>query len=165
MNPTEVICADANEPHATTALSAIIRAMIETESSAIVRYSKRKDSVMLAVLQPHVSDESEYFYVHKLPFAEDIRYYQFAPLDPERARPAFVPSSEQLSAMEDLINDFDLSQASIDEDGYFFPIFTISSHLFTQPLSFTEIQWKLLNPNTHTILLCSDFTKLCRRDH
>lgn len=117
MANTEAVVADAADPQAGVAISALVRAMKETKSVAIVRYAKRKDSVQLGVLTPQVKDDQEFFYYHKLPFAEDIRQYQFPPLDPTRAKQSAVPSPEQVQAAEELINSLDLSCAGEDEYG------------------------------------------------
>eukprot|EP00011_Vannellida_sp_DIVA3-517-6-12_P007195 CAMPEP_0114621812 /NCGR_PEP_ID=MMETSP0168-20121206/9418_1 /TAXON_ID=95228 ORGANISM="Vannella sp., Strain DIVA3 517/6/12" /NCGR_SAMPLE_ID=MMETSP0168 /ASSEMBLY_ACC=CAM_ASM_000044 /LENGTH=721 /DNA_ID=CAMNT_0001833015 /DNA_START=11 /DNA_END=2176 /DNA_ORIENTATION=- len=117
MANTEAVVADAADPQAGVAISALVRAMKETKSVAIVRYAKRKDSVQLGVLTPQVKDDQEFFYYHKLPFAEDIRQYQFPPLDPTRAKQSAVPSPEQVQAAENLINALDLSVAGEDEYG------------------------------------------------
>lgn len=121
MGNTEIV--SSVDSRSATIMSSIIRAMVETESVAIVRYSPRKNGVRLAVLQPHVSSEHENFYLHKLPFAEDIRHFPFPPLDPKRARPSIVPSGEQLDIMDHLIDELDLMEAGIDEDGFVVVVF------------------------------------------
>lgn len=115
MGNTDVV--NPLDDRSATLMSALVRAMIETESVAIVRYSPRKNNVRLAVLQPHVSSELEHFYLHRLPYAEDIRHFPFPPLDPKRARPSIVPSAEQLDVIDTLIDELDLMEAGIDEDG------------------------------------------------
>ena len=116
MGNTEVV--SPVDARASTVVSALVRSMVETESVAIVRYSPRKNSVRLAVLSPHISAEHENFYLHKLPYAEDLRHFPFPPLDPKRARPSIVPSAEQLDAVDALIDELDLTEAGVDEDGF-----------------------------------------------
>jgi len=56
-------------------------------------------------------------YFNKLPFAEDLRQYSFAPLldNPKKAQ---MPNQQQLDAAEDFINALDLMEAATDADGY-----------------------------------------------
>jgi ATP-dependent DNA helicase 2 subunit 2 len=119
----ECIVPEPGDEHAAVALAALVRAMLETESVAIIRYVKRNNSVPhLGVLVPYIHYSSEIrsdwecFYYIKLPFAEDLRQYPFASLDPSRARKSFVPSPEELSVAEKLINSLDLMTAVKDED-------------------------------------------------
>jgi ATP-dependent DNA helicase 2 subunit 2 len=151
---TEVIAPDPADTAASTAISGLVRAMIETESVAIIRYSKREDSVKLAVLVPHISGDSEFFYIHKLPFAEDLRHFPFAPLDPELARPCYVPSVEQLSAVDDLIDALDLSTAAQDEDEDSMEALK-PKHTYNPVLQrfYQTLQLRALNPECKIIFL------------
>jgi len=115
MGNTEVV--SPIDDRGATIVSGLVRSMVETESVAIVRYSPQKNKVKLAVLHPHISAEHENFYLHKLPFAEDLRHFPFPPLDPKRARPSIVPNTDQLKAVDMLIDELDLSQAGVDEEG------------------------------------------------
>jgi ATP-dependent DNA helicase 2 subunit 2 len=115
---TECIVVDPRDKEADSAFSAVIHALAETESVAIVRYVKRKGyAPHLGFLAPHIKAEYECLYYNSLPFAEDLRQYPFASLAPDRARRSFVPSKAQLDAAEDLINSLDLTTAAQDEEG------------------------------------------------
>eukprot|EP01124_Arcella_intermedia_P002349 TRINITY_DN11276_c0_g1_i2.p1 TRINITY_DN11276_c0_g1~~TRINITY_DN11276_c0_g1_i2.p1 ORF type:complete len:527 (-),score=148.05 TRINITY_DN11276_c0_g1_i2:12-1592(-) len=104
-----------NQP-AAEAVSAIVNALAETQSVAIIRYVKSKRSApMLGVLTPFIKEESEGFYMNRLPFAEDIRQYPFAPLLGNNAKRK--PSEEQLAAAEELINAMDLTMMELDDEG------------------------------------------------
>eukprot|EP01127_Copromyxa_protea_P011894 TRINITY_DN3045_c0_g1_i1.p1 TRINITY_DN3045_c0_g1~~TRINITY_DN3045_c0_g1_i1.p1 ORF type:complete len:657 (-),score=135.16 TRINITY_DN3045_c0_g1_i1:11-1981(-) len=106
------------DPHAVMAISALVHAMAETNSVAIVRWVKRnKGSPVLGVLTPNIKIDSEFFYFNKLPFAEDIRQYMFAPLLGEGVKKEYIPNQAQLDATEDLIRAMDLEKASHNEDG------------------------------------------------
>lgn len=62
--------------------TALVHALEETDSVAIVRFVKRKNGTpILGALYPCIKPENEYFYLHKLPYAEDIRQFPFPPLD------------------------------------------------------------------------------------
>ena len=128
-NITEVIAPDPTDSHAAIGISAIVRAMVETDSVAIVRYSKRENSVQLGVLHPVIKADTEYFYYHKLPYSEDIRQYTFAPLDPEKVRPHLVPTKDQLKITEELINSLDLMTVDENDEGFLLPSFFIISLL------------------------------------
>lgn len=116
MGSTEVLISEKVEEAAF--ISALVHALEETDSVGIVRFVKRVNSQpSLGVIYPCIKSNTEYFCFHKLPFAEDLRQYPFAPLDRERAKSQFVPSVEQLRTAENLIKSLDLSNASVDEDG------------------------------------------------
>lgn len=87
MGNIDCIVSNPTDEAAGTALSALIHALAETDSVAIVRYVKRnKSAPHLGVLVPHIKADYECLFYCSLPFAEDIRQYPFASLAPERAR-------------------------------------------------------------------------------
>ena len=49
------------------------------------------------------------FYVHSLPFEDDLRLYTFANLLDEKVKPLFQPNDEQLEAVGDLIDQLTVS--------------------------------------------------------
>jgi ATP-dependent DNA helicase 2 subunit 2 len=118
MADTEAIVALPTDNCAATALSAIIHAMAETDSCAIVRFVKRKNAPpQLGILTPSIKPDYEVLYYNKLPFAEDIRQYPFASLLKNTTRKSYIPSEEQLNAAELLINELDLMTAEKDDEG------------------------------------------------
>eukprot|EP01114_Cavostelium_apophysatum_P020328 TRINITY_DN6786_c0_g1_i1.p1 TRINITY_DN6786_c0_g1~~TRINITY_DN6786_c0_g1_i1.p1 ORF type:complete len:724 (+),score=198.04 TRINITY_DN6786_c0_g1_i1:75-2246(+) len=118
MANTEMFVHDPRDPYSGPSLSALIHALAETDSVAIVRYVKRARSIPhLGFLWPHIKSDYECFFYNTLPFAEDIRQYTFASLAPERARKAFVPSQDQKNAAEELIRSLDLMKSAEDEEG------------------------------------------------
>ena len=117
LGSTEVVSPLSGDEKAIVAMSALVRAMVETESIGIARYCPRADSVKIVALVPHVSADQEDLYLHQLPFADDLRHFPFPPLDPKRARSSIVPTQDQLSAVDDLIDQLDLSQAGENEEG------------------------------------------------
>lgn len=107
---------------AVQALAAIVKAMHETDSVAIVRYVKNtRSGAQLGVLTPQVKEDRYFFYHIKLPFAEDIRQYTFSSLMPGEntvnSKFIYKPVQEQLDTMEDYINLMDLMEAAVDEEG------------------------------------------------
>ncbi|PRP79754.1 hypothetical protein PROFUN_12616 [Planoprotostelium fungivorum] len=118
ISTAEQMIANPEDPVAQKALSAIIHALVETDSVAIVRYVKRARSAPhLAVLSPSIKLGAEFLYLNMLPFSEDLRQYTFSSLAPEKARKAYVPSEEQVKAMDDFIDSMDLMKAASDEQG------------------------------------------------
>eukprot|EP01102_Stenamoeba_stenopodia_P012456 TRINITY_DN3947_c0_g2_i1.p1 TRINITY_DN3947_c0_g2~~TRINITY_DN3947_c0_g2_i1.p1 ORF type:complete len:754 (+),score=228.50 TRINITY_DN3947_c0_g2_i1:208-2469(+) len=151
MGNVECIVAEPGDESAAVALSALVHALFETESVCIIRYVKRANSIPhLGVLMPHIKADYECLFYCKLPFAEDIRQYPFASLDPSRARKAFVPSPEQLAATERLINSLDLMTAAKDDDDEsteaLKPKYTYNPSL---QHFYQAIQKRALNPKAH----------------
>ncbi|XP_022103565.1 X-ray repair cross-complementing protein 5-like [Acanthaster planci] len=107
--------ADPSDQPGCVALSAIINALYETNSVAIVRrtYSARSNP-RLACLIPHIKAKYESLLYIELPFMEDLRQYTFSSLSSNKKN---QPSDEQLSAVDDLITNMDLMKANVNEDG------------------------------------------------
>lgn len=83
------------------ALSALARALAESQSVAVVRTRFRKGSdLRLAILSPKLTPQGEYLVLNFLPFAEDLRTFQFAPLPPSSA---MTPSPEAEAAADRLV--------------------------------------------------------------
>lgn len=81
----------------------------ETDSVAIVRYVPRNSgNAKLAVLSPCIKAAYECLYLSSLPFSEDLRQYQFAPLSVKQIKKRFKPDDEQLQAAQHLIDSLDL---------------------------------------------------------
>jgi ATP-dependent DNA helicase 2 subunit 2 len=107
------------------ALSSLIWALIEVESYAIARIvAKDGKDPLLVLVAPHVEPDFECLYDVPLPFAEDIRSYQFPPLDrvitlsgQTLSKHRFLPSDELNEAMSDYVDAMDLSTYGIDEEG------------------------------------------------
>eukprot|EP01119_Soliformovum_irregulare_P022025 TRINITY_DN7445_c0_g1_i3.p1 TRINITY_DN7445_c0_g1~~TRINITY_DN7445_c0_g1_i3.p1 ORF type:complete len:479 (+),score=143.12 TRINITY_DN7445_c0_g1_i3:105-1541(+) len=142
----ECFVAPPGDTTAGTALSALIRALAETDSVAIVRYVKRNKSVPhLGVLHPHIRPDCENLYYNSLPFSEDIRQYPFAPLDPNRMRKGLAPSQAQLEAADQLIDALDLVQKDGEEEIELFK----PKHVYNPTLQrlYQAVQSKAVHPN------------------
>eukprot|EP01104_Vermistella_antarctica_P009440 TRINITY_DN242_c2_g1_i1.p1 TRINITY_DN242_c2_g1~~TRINITY_DN242_c2_g1_i1.p1 ORF type:complete len:766 (-),score=263.58 TRINITY_DN242_c2_g1_i1:75-2372(-) len=101
------------------ALSALARALHETNSVAIVRFVKRANAAPhLGFLAPMIKIDFEGLAYNKLPFCEDLRQYQFASLDPakETTPKSCRPNEKQLQAAESLINSLDLMGKKVVDD-------------------------------------------------
>lgn len=108
------------------ALSSLIWALSELESYAVARIvTKDGKDPLLVLLAPHIAPDLECLYDVPLPFAEDVRTYQFPPLDrvvtvsgQTITKHRFLPSDELNEAMSDYVDAMDLSSYGIDEEGY-----------------------------------------------
>jgi ATP-dependent DNA helicase 2 subunit 2 len=107
------------------ALSSLIWALHEVQSYAVARLviKEGKDPV-LVLLIPHIEPGFECLYDVPLPFAEDVRSYQFPPLDrvitvsgQTLSKHRFLPSDDLNEAMDAYVDAMDLSNYGIDEDG------------------------------------------------
>ncbi|KAK2050363.1 Ku70/Ku80 N-terminal alpha/beta domain-containing protein [Colletotrichum somersetense] len=108
------------------ALSSLIHALYELESYAVARLvvKDNKDPV-LVLLAPHIEPDMECLYDVPLPFAEDVRGYQFPPLDRVitvsgqkiTANHRLLPGDELTDAMSDYVDSMDLSSFGADDEG------------------------------------------------
>ncbi|XP_035659820.1 X-ray repair cross-complementing protein 5-like [Branchiostoma floridae] len=124
------VAEEGDEP-AAVALSAFIHALYETNMVAIVRYVYNKNSApKVAFLTPHIKPNYECLLCIMLPFMEDMRKYTFSSLHPNNKN---QPSDDQLSAVDDLIDNMNLVMPDKDEDGkqqqYLKPKLTFNPHL------------------------------------
>lgn len=110
-------------------LSSLIHSLQELESYAVARIvTKDGKDPALILLAPHIEPEFECLYDVPLPFAEDVRNYQFPPLDKvitvtgntiyENNR--LLPSRELTDAMDDYVDAMDISNWEKDEEGSVF---------------------------------------------
>ena len=96
-----------DDDNSATALSALAFALLDLEMAAVVRRVYRNNSCpRLGILVPEYSPDAEegldrlsLVYV-ELPYMEDVREYQFAPVHSDKVR----PSEDQLSAVDGLID-------------------------------------------------------------
>lgn len=128
LGETGIIVAQKHNEEAELALSALIHALHELESYAVARYVQ-KDNVQPQILllkpNPAIADEFECLYDVPLPFAEDVRSYQFPPLDKVPTVTGSVlkehrllPSDDLKEAMSDFVDAMDLSSFGVDDEGY-----------------------------------------------
>lgn len=115
------ISAEKGDEAAAVALSALINALYETNCVAIARrvYAARS-APRIGCLLPHIKAGYECLYWIELPFSEDLRTYTFGSLPVKDDTPfnkKYIPSEEQLKAVDNLITSMDLTTAAVDEDG------------------------------------------------
>eukprot|EP01132_Coremiostelium_polycephalum_P004803 gene4803-5989_t len=120
MTSTEVFVPPPGDKTAEIAFSAFVHGLAETNQVAIIRYVKKNSgSPYLGYLFPHIKPGYECLYYNTLPFADDIRQYQFPSISRNNplTRKSYIPSQEQLNAAQDLIDSMDLMKADEDEEG------------------------------------------------
>ncbi|OAA38891.1 ATP-dependent DNA helicase II subunit 2 [Metarhizium rileyi] len=107
------------------ALSSLIWALLELESYAVARIvTKDGKDPLLVLMSPQLEPELECLYDIPLPFAEDVRTYQFPPLDKVITvsgqilkKHRLLPSDELVEAMSDYVDAMDLATYGQDDEG------------------------------------------------
>jgi ATP-dependent DNA helicase 2 subunit 2 len=106
------------------ALSSLIWALKELDSYAVARLVIKDDKdPQLVLLAPHIEPDLEVLYDVPLPFAEDVRSYQFPPdrvitvSGQTLTKHRFLPSEDLDEAMSDYVDSMDLSTYGIDDSG------------------------------------------------
>lgn len=150
---TWICTAEQGDKAAVVALSAIIHALYETNMVAIVRrVYAGNGAVKLGCLIPQIKIKCEYLVYLELPFVEDLRQFTFGSLALDDSSAAvvnkkFIPTEEQLSLIDELIDTMDLSSAGKAEDEKIEalkPKLTFNPHL--QRL-FQCLQHRAMNPD------------------
>ncbi|MED6160576.1 ATP-dependent DNA helicase II subunit 2 [Stylosanthes scabra] len=112
MEDVKILMAEPENTKAMLALSALARAMKEMNKVAILRCvrGRGKSKVFIGALIPNVSDREnipDSFYFNVLPFAEDVRKFQFPSFSKFPA--ALQPNQQQLEAASNLVEMLDLA--------------------------------------------------------
>ena len=128
MGETGLIIANRLNEEAELALSALIHALHELESYAVARFVQKDGSSPLLLLlkpNPGIEDPFECLYDVPLPFAEDVRTYQFPPLDKvltvtghTLTEHRLLPNEDLNEAMSDYVDAMDISTFGTNDDGY-----------------------------------------------
>lgn len=121
-----VTVARKSDTKSEASLSSLVWALSELESYAVARIvPKDGKDPLLVLLAPGIEPGLECLYDVPLPFAEDVRSYQFPPLDrvitvsgQTLTKHRFLPSDELNDAMSDYVDAMDLSTYGIDDEGY-----------------------------------------------
>ncbi|KAI1458335.1 ATP-dependent DNA helicase II subunit 2 [Annulohypoxylon moriforme] len=107
-------------------LSSFIHSLQELESYAVARIvTKDGKEPSIILLAPHIEPDFECLYDVPLPFAEDVRNYQFPPLDKvitvtgniKYEDHRLLPSKDLSEAMDDYVDAMDISTWVKDEEG------------------------------------------------
>lgn len=121
MEPTDMFIAEPGKPHAAQALAALVEAMVSMNQVAIARFVARKNAapkvVALIPNSPSSSEEKYYaLWSNVLPFEEDVRSYEFAPLKTRQ----FTPNAEQQALADKLVDSLSVRDDKADEVGLCF---------------------------------------------
>lgn len=127
MGEAGVITAQKFNEKAEVGLSSLVNALYELESYAVARFVAKdgKDPYLhLLIPSPKLDSEAECLYDVPLPFAEDIRSYQFPPLDKVLTvdgtvlkQHRLLPTDDLSKAMSDFVDAMDLSKFGKDDEG------------------------------------------------
>ncbi|KAL8142208.1 hypothetical protein V2J09_015240 [Rumex salicifolius] len=112
MKDVNIVLAEPGNKNAGVAISALARAMKEMNKVAILRcvFRQGQANVVIAVLTPNVSEKDnipDSFYFNVLPFAEDLREFQFPSFS--NLPSTLQPTDEQQTAADDFVKALDLA--------------------------------------------------------
>ncbi|KAG6895586.1 hypothetical protein C0992_000501, partial [Termitomyces sp. T32_za158] len=124
MGEIQYVWADPGSAKQQAALSSIVQAMYEKDAMAIARWvTKDGMDPKMGVLAPVVWDEVDCLLWAQMPFADDVRKYTFASLDhlvnkkgETLTEHPFIPTEEQLDAMDNFVDAMDLMDAGEKDD-------------------------------------------------
>ncbi|KAF5953009.1 hypothetical protein HYC85_010953 [Camellia sinensis] len=117
MKDVSIFIAEPGNPKAILAVSALVRAMKEMNKVAILRcvWRQGQGNVVIGVLTPNVSEKDsvpDSFYFNVLPFAEDVREFQFPSFSNFSS---WQPNEQQQEAADNLVKMFDLAPEGKEE--------------------------------------------------
>ncbi|KAJ7950986.1 ATP-dependent DNA helicase 2 subunit KU80 [Quillaja saponaria] len=112
MKDVNIFLAEPGNTRAIAAVSSLARAMKEMNKVAIVRcvWRQGQSNVVVGVLTPNVSEKDnipDSFYFNVLPFAEDVREFQFPSFSNFPA--SWQPNEQQQEAADNLVKMLDLT--------------------------------------------------------
>ncbi|KAL3616562.1 ATP-dependent DNA helicase II subunit 2 [Castilleja foliolosa] len=112
MKDVNIFIAEPGNAKAILAVSALARAMNEMNKAAIVRcvWRQGQSNVVIGVLTPNLSEKDnvpDSFYFNVLPFAEDVREFQFPSFG--NLPSSMQPTQQQQEATDKLVQMLDLA--------------------------------------------------------
>ncbi|KAE9600890.1 hypothetical protein Lal_00011234 [Lupinus albus] len=118
MKDVNIFIAEPGNTKAILAVSALARAMKEKNKVAILRcvWRQGQANVVIGALTPNVSGREnipDSFYFNVLPFAEDVREFQFPSFT--NFPPSWQPNEQQLEAASNFIKMLDLAPQGNEE--------------------------------------------------
>ncbi|CAI9104637.1 OLC1v1003351C1 [Oldenlandia corymbosa var. corymbosa] len=119
MKDVNIFIAEPGNTRAILAVSSLARAMKEMNKVAIVRcvWRQGQGNVVVGVLTPNLSDNDktpDSFYFNVLPFAEDVREFQFPSFS--SLPPSMQPNQQQQEAADKLVRMLDLAPSGKEEN-------------------------------------------------
>ena len=119
MGCVDVIVSEPGDERAGIALTAFVRACIDTKKGIVVRFVKRNNSPpKLGLLIPFVDGAVSAFYHSILPFSEDIRDFTFGTFEQD---PTLKLSSQQRIAARELVACMSLDEKTFNPDKTYNP--------------------------------------------
>ncbi|KAF5361629.1 hypothetical protein D9758_007384 [Tetrapyrgos nigripes] len=124
MGEVYYVWGDDKSPQQQCAISSIVQAMTRKEVMAIARWVNKDDSdAKMGVLTPIQFDNVDCLLWSQMPFADDVRKYNFASLEnlvskkgEVLAEHPYLPTNEQCKAMENFVEAMDLMKAEKDPE-------------------------------------------------
>ncbi|KAJ6679493.1 KU AUTOANTIGEN DNA HELICASE [Salix purpurea] len=118
MKDVNIFIPEPGNARAALAVSALARAMKEMNKVAILRcvWRQGQGSVVVGVLTPNISEKDstpDSFYFNILPFAEDVREFQFPSFSSFPA--SWQPNEQQQEAADNLVKMLDLAPSGKQE--------------------------------------------------
>ncbi|KAI3444684.1 hypothetical protein Pfo_001349 [Paulownia fortunei] len=118
MRDVNIFIAEPGNTKAIVAVSALARAMKEMNKVAIIRcvWRQGQANVVVGVLTPNVSEKDnipDSFYFNVLPFAEDVREFQFPSFS--NLPSSMQPNEQQQEAADKLVQMLDLAPTGKEE--------------------------------------------------
>ncbi|KAG5231246.1 ATP-dependent DNA helicase [Salix suchowensis] len=118
MKDVNIFIPEPGNARAALAVSALARAMKEMNKVAILRcvWRQGQGSVVVGVLTPNISEKDstpDSFYFNTLPFAEDVREFQFPSFSSFPA--SWQPNEQQQEAADNLVKMLDLAPSAKQE--------------------------------------------------
>jgi ATP-dependent DNA helicase 2 subunit 2 len=125
MGTSNVVIAQKTNDKAVLALSSLIHALFELDSSAVARVVKKNNAEpLLTLLSPSVEKDYECLIETQLPFSEDVRSYRFPPIDKIVTVSGKIvtqhrnlPSDDLQQAMSDFVDKMDISHLDRTDEG------------------------------------------------
>ncbi|XP_041120692.1 X-ray repair cross-complementing protein 5 [Polyodon spathula] len=135
------VFAARDDEHAAVALSSLIHALEELEMVAIIRYAyDKRSNPQVGAAFPCIQDKYECLMYVQLPYMEDLRQFTFSSLQNNKK---FIPSGEQLAAVDSLIDSMMLVEGEEVED--LFEVSSIPNPQFQR--LFQCLHHRALNPS------------------
>ncbi|KAF6138256.1 hypothetical protein GIB67_019426 [Kingdonia uniflora] len=118
MKDVNIFIAEPGNTKAILAVSALVRAMKEMDKVAILRcvWRQGQGNVVIGILTPNISNMEnvpDSFYFNVLPFAEDVREFQFPSFN--SFPPSLQPNERQQLAADNLVMMLDLAPPGKEE--------------------------------------------------
>ncbi|XP_033861720.3 X-ray repair cross-complementing protein 5 [Acipenser ruthenus] len=137
------VFAARDDEHAAVALSSLIHALDELEMVAIVRYAyDKRSNPQVGAAFPCIQDKYECLMYVQLPYMEDLRQFTFSSLQNNKK---FIPSGEQLAAVDSLIDSMMLVEGEGEEMEDLFEVSSIPNPQFQR--LFQCLHHRALNPS------------------